>query len=387
MNALGNALASVADDLMRRLETDPTFSDFAERLVTEGLRAEQREKVDYYARLLQRSAPASDLDHDERVRVLDALDAVRLHHLRLFHAIATTEVMPPDIQALGDVWETLQWASGINRETAQRDLATLERLQLVEQDWPGSWYLRAKLTEFGLRFEALVTMEEPRARPHWAVAIEGDRDHIGDVIRAFGSADGDPRVVRENGGVYLVSTELDGLNDVGDVRRFAENFLDTAQVVSRISHGTGGRPKVGRVVEWRDGVEVTHDAIDAGQGTASDDWPTPPLAPITARLLKDDAAVAEVLEGLKEGSWEALVECVNLVEREHGERLTGFPEVSEEEMERFDATAVSMGLERPRPGKPERPGGAMVESQAGALVGNIVRAWLYVRSGVWEPRR
>lgn len=94
------AIASVPNDLRRRLEADPTFASFVERVVNDAASSEQAEKVEYYGRLLQRSAPATGPSEDERLRLLETLNALGLRHLRLFHSLANPEA-PLDAYSTG----------------------------------------------------------------------------------------------------------------------------------------------------------------------------------------------------------------------------------------------------------------------------------------------
>lgn len=382
--ALTNAIAAAADDIAERLETDPRFVDFVDRLVAESLRAEQREKVEYYARLLRRSAPQAGPDEDERIRLLDALDELRPHHLRLFHALASTTQVPDEIEARGSVWESLKAAGGIDQDTAHRDLATLERLQLIDNGgWESVVYLRAKLTEFGLRFEAYVASELATGRQGWGVKVDGDAEALSELVSQYARLDLDPYIARELGGLYVVSQAFDGTAEPAAIRESAERFLQETRLVGAlIESSLRGSVRVADVVEFQRGRPRTHLHADPGseKRTYPEDWPTPRLAPLASRLAKTDDGVARGMSLSDEGSWAALVRCMNLIESELGGTLVGYPGVSEEELARFDAAALGQGLDRPASG---RPGGAMNEQQAGAFVRQALKAYIYIRAGVW----
>lgn len=382
--ALTNAIAAAADDIGERLETDPRFIDFVDRLVAETLRAEQREKVEYYARLLRRSAPQAGPDEDERIRLLDALDELRPHHLRLFHALATTTQVPDEVEARGSVWETLHAARGIDQDAAQRDLATLERLQLIDSGgWPSVVYLRAKLTEFGLRFEAYVASELDTGRQGWGAKVDGDAEALSELVSQYTRADLDPSIARELGGLYVVSQSFDGAAEPAAMRESAEGFLQETRLVGAlVGSSRDGSVRVTNIVEFQGGRPRTHLHADPGPEEHADPerWPTPRLAPLAYRLAKTDEGVARGLSLSDEGSWAALVRCMNLIEGELGGTLADYPGVNEEELARFDAAAFGQGLDRPASG---RPGGAMNEQQAGAFVRQALKAYIYIRAGVW----
>ncbi len=378
---LVDVLAVVHEDVRRRLETDRGFALFVERLIVESLRAEQREKIEYYARLLERSAPESGPDEDERVRLLDVLDGLRPHHLRLFAAAANTEAVPAEIERLGNVWETLRHASGTDPETAQRDWAVLERLDLVRAGWTSTVNTRLALTEFGLRFEAFVAAAHPRTHPRWEVELVANGDALASLLTDFASAGREPHVTREEGGHYIVSASFDELADADEVRRSADAFLARVAMARWLAdEDLPGEARTGRIRESRDGQVLIHEpATPAATPPEPEYWYTPPLAPLAERLMNEDPVVAQVMAAFGERSWPSLVRCLNTIEREIGGELSGYPGFVGEDLQRFNAEARNRGLDRPPGSGPA----AMGLDQATAAVRQVVRIWLYVRAGLW----
>ncbi len=377
-----DAIATVHDAVLERLETDPRFADFLERVVLEGIRAEQREKIDYYGRLVCNAVSPSGPDEDERVRLLDALDALRLHHLRLFAALADTQDIDATIdQGELDVWHIVEIASGLTRGAAQQDWQVLQQIQL-STGTPTVPNLRLMLTEFGLSFERFVLDEDPRPCERWRAQVEGDAGAMLSLAIDFARPSRDPRIIREIGGYYVVSNDWEGLSDRDQVRLLASAFLDRVASGRRLSGDLElAHLVVGRLWEARQGRVKAH--LPPSRSDAStppdDSWPTPPLAPFVERQLATDPVVSDAIAGLEAGTWAGFVQCVAAVESVLG-HPTAYPGISVGEMRRFNGQARAEGLDRPSSGEPV----AMSLDQARGRLRNLGRALVYVNAQVWS---
>lgn len=134
VRALVAAIGAVQEDFERRLETDGSFAAYFERITASVLEPAQRAKIDYYARLLTKTAAAGGPDEDTRERLLDTLDSLRPRHLRALEALARV----PAIEGQGgygkidDVWGAMRSASyGVGIDEFRIDYQGLAQLGLV----------------------------------------------------------------------------------------------------------------------------------------------------------------------------------------------------------------------------------------------------------------
>lgn len=374
-----DVLATVHEDVARRLETDPRFAQFTERLIGESAQLQRREKLAYYANLLGNAARADGPDEDERVRLLDVLDDLETHHLRMFHVLATTQSTLDAVGYEGDGWRALAELTGSHADAVRLDREHLIRLGLLDEGWRSTRNLRLQFTEFGLAFEEFVGGGPPDGH-RWRIAIEAQGGDLATLGREFARPERDPRVVRERGGWYLVGARFEALDDATEVRDLAAPYLDLMRRAWRMDDGERARLSAGRVLERTPTGIVIHEPAGAGDLPPDDEEPPfrPPPFPLLAVDLADrDELVARVLALVETGDWESLVEAANLIEADAGGRVRGYRAPEDRAIDRFDAQAHVRGFARPASGLPA----AMDLPAARTTVERMVQGWLYAKAG------
>lgn len=164
LRRLADELSFVQYRLDAEFVQSAEFEAMAEEVFEKTGRAREMEKRDYYAAALANSALPSRPDRDERERMLDVIEQLRLAQLRLLALIATTRDGAPENMYMGGVWQTIQnqWPEA-NEETVRMDWGGLAALNIV-QDYPGATMTRqgatdlaVRMTPFGRRFHEFIT--------------------------------------------------------------------------------------------------------------------------------------------------------------------------------------------------------------------------------------
>ncbi len=98
---LAEKLREEEDRIDREFVKSEEFAGLVEDVIDSAQQRRNVEKHRYYASLVAGSATHARPTEEERDRLLDALDRLRLPHLRLLHVIATTTEPPPGMWAGG----------------------------------------------------------------------------------------------------------------------------------------------------------------------------------------------------------------------------------------------------------------------------------------------
>jgi hypothetical protein len=385
------AIALVYDDFARRLEDDPAFSGFVDRLVTESLRVEQRSKLDYYVRLLTASVPKEGPDSDDRVRLLKALDELELHHLRLFHTMAITDAVPRDYHDVllgddgskADLIELLHSILGGNREDLARDIALLQRLALIRSDGWMSWNLRLQLTQFGLAFEAFAAGEHGRSRPRWEVALEArEPPAVDELALDFAVPAHDPHLSWERGGLFIVSRAFDEQDDPVKVRRLADAYVDRIQMLRRLRWLSPDELQTGTVYARVGDVITSHSSYvvwTKEPPNPTEAWPRRNIVQMADELMDEDLVFRSALGLYRDREFSSLAATLRTIERAGKvSELAAYPDLSEDDLDAVRAIGPSIG----RPVLPLEP--RIGIDHADEVVRAALTAWICVASGVWR---
>lgn len=172
-------LVSFVQDLAEKLEEErdridgefvksDEFAGLVEDVIDSAQQRRNVEKHRYYAALVAGSATHARPDEEERDRLLDALNRLRLPHLRLLHVIATTTEPPPGMWA-GGVSHVVQSKMSVSDEDLRERWGELAAANIVggypsgTMTAAGAGDLAGRLTPFGRRFVEFLRVgaEEP----------------------------------------------------------------------------------------------------------------------------------------------------------------------------------------------------------------------------------
>jgi hypothetical protein len=165
--AFARRLASEVDALWESLDREyirsDEFADLVEDIVEMTRSRRQMEKMDYYAAALANAATTKRPPSAERDRMIDALEELRLSHLRLLALVATTTDGLPRAALSGSVEEVIriQWPDA-DIEEVKADWADLARLGIFDglptgmMTANGARDLTVRLRPFGHRFHDFV---------------------------------------------------------------------------------------------------------------------------------------------------------------------------------------------------------------------------------------
>ena len=168
VKAIAHAVRVLEDRIDEARINSDEFADLVED-VEERLRSRRAGELrDFYAAAIGNALTPERPDPAEQERMLSTLDQLRPAHVWLLRLIEST-TRGPDIP-IGSTDQTILWkAPDVDLEAVKRDWADLARHDLV-QAYPqgmlsghGAGDLRQRLTPFGARFLAFVTL--PSERP------------------------------------------------------------------------------------------------------------------------------------------------------------------------------------------------------------------------------
>lgn len=158
---LNDAVAKMEGRLDRDFVRSDEFADLTEDVLESVSRRAADGKRGFYAASLANTAAPSPPGEDERERMLDALEEVRLSHLRLLAIVATTRSLPEgsNLYAGGiehNIMPRLE--GGVSQEQMRADWADLARLGILDSYPSGTMSrqgiedLTVRMTDFGRRF-------------------------------------------------------------------------------------------------------------------------------------------------------------------------------------------------------------------------------------------
>lgn len=168
--ALNRAVARIEPRLDRDFVQTDDLSDLVEEVLERISRRESDGKRAYYAAALANTLTTDRPEADELERMLDVLDEVRPAHLRLLAAIARTHGHPPGLEGSMSIAPIVNAVLPNTPEEQWRmDWRELEQLGVLPS-FPGGMMtaqgtrnLAARITDFGRRFLAWISMDEEAA--------------------------------------------------------------------------------------------------------------------------------------------------------------------------------------------------------------------------------
>ena len=168
MIAFAQRLSTEIEALWESLDQDyartDEFADLVEDIGEMSRSRRQMEKVDYYAAALANAATTQRPPAAERDRMIDALEQLRLSHLRLLALVATTTEGLRGDGLSGSVEAVIrqQWPD-VDMDEVRADWEDLARLGILD-GFPGGMMtargaqdLTVRLRPFGRRFHDFVT--------------------------------------------------------------------------------------------------------------------------------------------------------------------------------------------------------------------------------------
>jgi hypothetical protein len=165
---LAEKLREEEDRIDREFVKSEEFAGLVEDVIDSAQQRRNVEKHRYYASLVAGSATHARPTEEERDRLLDALDRLRLPHLRLLHVIATTTEPPPGMWA-GGVSHVVQSKMEISDADLREQWGDLAAANIADS-YPsgtmtaaGAGNLAVRLTPFGRRFVDFLHVGAPEA--------------------------------------------------------------------------------------------------------------------------------------------------------------------------------------------------------------------------------
>jgi hypothetical protein len=157
---LNDAVAKIEDRLDRDFVQSDEFADLTEDVLESVARRAADGKRGFYAAALANTAAPSAPGEDERERMLDALEELRLSQLRLLAIVATTRSLPEgsNLYAGGVEHNIMPRLEGVSQEEMRADWADLARLGILASYPSGTMSrqgiedLTVRMTDFGRRF-------------------------------------------------------------------------------------------------------------------------------------------------------------------------------------------------------------------------------------------
>jgi hypothetical protein len=158
LHAVGRRLQAVEDKIAR---DDPDMESAIEEILEKAWSRKQREKRDYWAAAAAHTATNDAPDAVERKRMIDALEGLRLSHLRLLHLVSLDE--PPEGWAGGNMDAYVSFGiPGIDIALMRLDWSDLQTAGILGNYPSGmtvtpQWQIaHGGITGYGQRFIAFV---------------------------------------------------------------------------------------------------------------------------------------------------------------------------------------------------------------------------------------
>lgn len=167
VKAIAHAVEMLEDRIDESRITSDEFADLVED-VEERLQTRRAGELrDFYAAAVANALTPQRPDAAEQERMLATLGTLRPAHMWLLGLIESTTEGPPG-HSISGIDQVIEWkAPGVNIDAVKRDWADLARENLVGS-YPGGMMtaagagnLRVRITPFGLRFLAFVTVRRP----------------------------------------------------------------------------------------------------------------------------------------------------------------------------------------------------------------------------------
>lgn len=166
---LGARVRSEQERIDQEFVRTEEFQTMVEDVLDRVQRRRNEEKFRYWADLVAGVASMGRPPRADRERMVETLDRLRLSHLQLLHAVATTRQGPPNTY-MGNVRATLEWKMpGTVFDDVRRDWDDLAREDLVDA-FPGAMMspegagnLTVRLRPYGQQFVRLLHLESDSA--------------------------------------------------------------------------------------------------------------------------------------------------------------------------------------------------------------------------------
>jgi len=157
---LNDAVTNMENRLDGDFIQSDEFADLTEDVLESVARRAAGGKRGFYAAALANTATPSPPGEAERERMLDALEELRLSHLRLLAVVATTRSLPEgsNLYAGGIEQNIMPRLEGVSEEQMRADWADLARLGVLGSYPSGTMSrqgiedLAVRMTDFGGRF-------------------------------------------------------------------------------------------------------------------------------------------------------------------------------------------------------------------------------------------